>query len=37
MIKSSITDMPRNMAEGHIDRFGIEPFEKGLTKFIENL
>lgn len=36
MIKSSITDMPRNLASGDTDSFGIEPFENGLTKFIEN-
>lgn len=36
MIKSSITDNPRNVSLGEKDNFGIEPFEKGLTKFIEN-
>ena len=36
MIKSSITDSPRNVSNGEIDNFGIEPFEKGLTKFINN-
>lgn len=36
MIKSSITDIPRNVSLGEKDNFGIEPFEKGLTKFIEN-
>ena len=36
MIKSSITDSPRNVSNGELDNFGIEPFEKGLTKFINN-
>jgi GTPase SAR1 family protein len=36
MIKSSITDSPRNVSKGEKDNFGIEPFEKGLTKFINN-
>lgn len=36
MIKSSITDSPRNVSHGEKDNFGIEPFEKGLTKFINN-
>jgi len=36
MIKSSITDSPRNVAKGEKDNFGIEPFENGLTKFINN-
>ncbi|WP_067150363.1 KAP family P-loop NTPase fold protein [Pseudotamlana agarivorans] len=34
MIKSSITDSPRNLSNGELDNFGIEPFENGLTKFI---
>jgi hypothetical protein len=34
MIKSSITDSPRNVKDGEKDNFGIEPFEKGLIKFI---
>lgn len=36
MIKSSITDSPRNISNGEKDNFGIEPFENGLTKFINN-
>ena len=36
MIKSSITDSPRNVSTGEKDNFGIEPFENGLTKFINN-
>lgn len=36
MIKSSITDSPRNVSNGELDNFGIEPFENGLTKFINN-
>ena len=36
MIKSSITDSPRNVAKGEKDNFGIVPFENGLTKFINN-
>lgn len=36
MIKSSITDSPRNVSIGEKDNFGIEPFENGLTKFIRN-
>jgi len=36
MIKSSVTDTPRNVSKGEKDKFGIEPFEKGLTKFINN-
>lgn len=36
MIKSSITDIPRDVAREEKDNFGIEPFEKGLTKFIEH-
>jgi len=36
MIKTSITDSPRNVIEGEKDNFGIEPFENGLTKFINN-
>ena len=34
--KSSITDSPRNVSKGEKDNFGIEPFENGLTKFINN-
>ncbi|HUH73201.1 MAG TPA: P-loop NTPase fold protein [Chitinophagales bacterium] len=36
MKKSSITDIPRNVSLGEKDNFGIEPFEKGLTTFIDN-
>lgn len=36
MAKSSITDSPRNVKDGEKDNFGIEPFENGLTKFINN-
>ena len=36
LIKSSITDIPRNVSLGEKDNFGIEPFEKGLTRFIDN-
>lgn len=36
MIKSSITDSPRDVSNGELDNFGIEPFENGLTKFINN-
>jgi GTPase SAR1 family protein len=36
MFKSSITDKPRNLSSGENDQFGIEPFEKGLTQFINN-
>jgi len=36
MIKSSITDSPRNISNGERDNFGIEPFENGLTQFINN-
>lgn len=36
MIKSSITDSPRNVSNGEKDNFGIEQFENGLTKFINN-
>ncbi len=36
MIKSSITDSPRNVSNGEKDNFGIEPFENGLTKFINS-
>ena len=32
---SSITDIPRNVSLGEKDNFGIEPFENGLTKFID--
>ena len=34
--KSSITDSPRNVSKGERDNFGIEPFENGLTRFINN-
>ncbi len=34
IIKSSITDIPRNVKKGEKDKFGIEPFEKGLIRFI---
>ncbi|HIP33488.1 MAG TPA: hypothetical protein EYG89_01850, partial [Bacteroidia bacterium] len=34
MIKSSITDSPRDVSKGEKDNFGIEPFENGLTEFI---
>ena len=34
IVKSSITDIPR--LAGEIDQFGIDPFEKGLVRFIEN-
>lgn len=33
---SSITDIPRNVEHGEKDTFGIEPFENGLTRFIEH-
>jgi len=33
---SSITDMPRNVFLGEKDNFGIEPFENGLTNFIDH-
>ncbi len=33
-MKSSITDIPRNVKKGEKDKFGIEPFEKGLIRFI---
>ena len=36
MMKSSITDKPRNVSNGEKDNFGIEPFENGLTSFINN-
>ncbi len=36
LVKSSITDIPRNVSKGEKDNFGIEPFEKGLTRFIEH-
>ncbi len=35
IIKTSITDIPRDVKKGEKDTFGIEPFEKGLVKFIE--
>lgn len=36
IIKSSITDIPRNISNGEKDNFGIEPFENGLTRFINH-
>ncbi|WP_299051705.1 P-loop NTPase fold protein [uncultured Polaribacter sp.] len=36
MMKSSITDSPRNVSVGEKDNFKIDPFEKGLTKFIQH-
>lgn len=36
ILKSSITDSPRNVSFGEKDNFGIEPFENGLTQFINN-
>ncbi|MEW4923920.1 P-loop NTPase fold protein [Algibacter sp. 2305UL17-15] len=36
MTISSITDIPRNVSLGEKDNFGIEPFENGLTKFIDH-
>ena len=36
IIKSSITDSPRDLSKGEKDNFSIEPFENGLTKFINN-
>jgi len=36
VIKSSITDIPRNVSFGEKDTFGIEPFENGLTTFIKS-
>lgn len=33
-IRSSVTDIPR--IAGEKDKFGIEPFEKGLVRFIES-
>jgi hypothetical protein len=36
IIKSSITDNPRDLSKGEKDNFSIEPFENGLTKFINN-
>jgi hypothetical protein len=36
MIKSSITDIPRDVKNKEEDNFGITPFENGLTKFITN-
>ena len=35
-LRSSITDIPRNVLEGERDQFGIQPFEDGLINFIEN-
>jgi t-SNARE complex subunit (syntaxin) len=34
--KYSITDIPRDIAKGEKDKFGIRPFEEGLTQFIEH-
>lgn len=36
MQKSSITDIPRNALNNDKDNFGIEPYEKGLTRFINH-
>jgi len=36
ILKSSITDIPRNISNGEKDNFGIEPFENGLTRFINH-
>lgn len=36
ILKSSITDIPRNVSLGEKDNFGIEPYEQGLTRFIDN-
>lgn len=36
MTKSSITDIPRDVKKGEKDNFGIAPFEKGLTRFINH-
>lgn len=36
IIKSSITDIPRDVKKGEKDNFGIEPYEKGLIHFINN-
>ncbi len=33
---SSITDIPRDVTKGDKDSFGIEPFEKGLVRFLKN-
>ncbi len=35
-MSTSIVDIPRNVSKNEKDNFGIEPFEKGLTRFIEN-
>jgi len=35
-MKSSITDIPRDVKRGEKDNFGITPFEKGLTRFINH-
>ncbi len=35
-IKSSITDIPRDINKGEKDNFGIEPYEQGLIQFINN-
>lgn len=34
--RTSITDTPRDVKNNDKDRFGIEPFEKGLIRFISN-
>ncbi len=34
--KTSITDIPRDSHKNEKDHFGIEQFEKGLTKFINS-
>ena len=36
MVKSSITDSPRNVSKGEKDNFRIKPFEDGLTQFINS-
>ncbi len=36
MIKTSITDIPRDVKKGEKDTFGIEPFEKGLVRFLKS-
>ncbi len=36
LIKSSITDVPRDIKKGEKDNFGIEPYEQGLVQFINN-
>lgn len=32
---SSITDIPRDVKNGELDTFGIDPFEKGLVRFLK--